>query len=110
MPESESLIHTLHNIPVSLFPKTLAEIYKNGEVSIINYDKCENVLDLELFLKYDTKSLYMVGLYDLKEQLIGILTLHYSKEKKLSSNEWTFLRQKVGVIGTLLDKYLNKSR
>ena len=111
VPEEESLIQVLQNIPVSLFPKTLAEIYKKGEIALLNYDKCENLLDLEMFFKsYGTKSLYMVGLYDLKEQLIGILSLHYNKEHKLNNSDWTFLRQKVGVIGTLLDKYLNKKQ
>lgn len=110
-PGSESLMHTLHNIPVSLFPKTLAEIYRKGEISLVSYDKCEDLLDLEMFFKsYGTKSLYMAGLYDLKEQLIGILSLHYDKEHKLNSSDWIFLRQKIGVIGTLLDKYLNKKQ
>jgi hypothetical protein len=111
MPEEESLIQVLQNIPVSLFPKTLAEIYKKGEIELANYDECENLLDLEMFFKsYGTKSLYMVGLYDLKEQLIGILSLHYNEEHKLDNSSWIFLRQKVGVIGTLLDKYLNKKQ
>lgn len=110
-PETESLRHVLHNIPVSLFPKTLAKIYEEGEISIPSYDKCNDTLDLDMFFKsYGSKSLYMVGLYDLKEQLIGILCLSYNKEHKLSSNDWIFLRQKVGVIGTLLDKYLNKKQ
>jgi len=31
---------------------------------------------------------------------------YYNKEHKLTKDEWIFVRQKVGVIGTLLTDYL----
>jgi GAF domain-containing protein len=105
-PNSASIQHTFQNIPVSLFPKMLGKIYKDGELAIPTYAEGETY-DLETIAKdLDSKSFYAVGLYSLDDHLIGVMGIAYNKEHKLTKDEWIFVRQKVGVIGTLLTDYL----
>lgn len=110
-PNTISTQHTFQNIPVSLFPKALGKIYKDGELSITSYSSDETY-DLETFaLEYDTKSLYIVGLYSLDNHLIGIMGISFTeKEYKMTKENWIYLRQKIGVIGTLLTDYLNNKK
>ena len=75
----------------------------------ISYYNSENeTYDLETFAtEYDTKSLYIMGLYSLDSHLIGLIGISFTEQEyKLTTNNWIFLRQKVGVIGTLLTDYL----
>ena len=105
-PNSSSIQHTFQNIPVSLFPKMLGKIYKDGELSIPTYTEGETY-DLETIAKdLESKSFYALGLYSLDDHLIGVMGIAYNKEHKLTKDEWIFVRQKVGVIGTLLTDYL----
>ena len=64
--------------------------------------------DLESFaIEYDTKSIYIVGLHSLDNHLIGIMGISFTEnEYKMTKENWIFLRQKIGVIGTLLTDYL----
>jgi hypothetical protein len=58
---------------------------------------------------YKTKSMYMLAISDLNDNFIGSLTIsYYEEEHILSLNEWIFLRQKVGAIGTILTDYLHR--
>jgi GAF domain-containing protein len=106
-PNTSSIQHTFQNIPVSLFPKSLGKIYKDGELAIPTFTEGET-FDLEAIAKdLGTKSFYAVGLYSLDDHLIGVMGIgYYNKEHKLTKDEWIFVRQKVGVIGTLLTDYL----
>jgi hypothetical protein len=99
--------HTFQNIPVSLFPKALGKLYKDGELSILSYTNNETY-DLDTFsTEYDTKSFYAVGLHSLDNHLIGIMGISFTENKyEMTKENWIFLRQKVGVIGTLLTNYL----
>lgn len=107
-PNTISTQHTFQNIPVSLFPKALGKIYKDGELSILDYNNKNETYDLETFAtEYNTKSLYIMGLYSLDSHLIGLIGISFTEQEyKLTINNWIFLRQKVGVIGTLLTDYL----
>jgi GAF domain-containing protein len=105
-PNSSSIQHTFQNIPVSLFPKMLGKIYKDGELAIPTYTEGETY-DLETIAKdLESKSFYALGLYSLDDHLIGVMGIAYNKEHRLTKDEWIFVRQKVGVIGTLLTDYL----
>jgi len=105
---SKSIQNTFTNIPVSLFPKPLAELKNKGEAKIISFEKDDN-LGLEIFAKeYKVKSLYMVALTDLDDKFIGVLHVSYGVEHELTTKEWIFLRQKVGAIGSLLTEYLHQ--
>jgi hypothetical protein len=105
----KSIQPTFTNIPVSLFPVSLAKLKNEGEIQIINFKK-DNSLGLEIFAdEYEVTSLYMISLKDLNDKFIGVLHISYGTEYKLTHNEWIFLRQKVGVIGSLLTKYLHQS-
>ena len=107
MPDAASIMHTFQNVPCSLFPKALATLFREGELAIPSFTSGEN-FDLASVAKpYGTQSFYMINLEDLKGRFIGVMAIAYNTEHKLSKEEWIFLRQKAGVIGTLLDEYLN---
>jgi len=106
-PNTSAIQHIFQQIPVSLFPKALSKLYKDGELSIVDYKKDETY-DLSLFHKeYNTKSFYMIAIDDLDDHFIGLMGIAFSNEEhKLTKEEWIFIRQKVGAIGSLLTDYL----
>jgi hypothetical protein len=110
-PNTQSIQHIFQNIPVSLFPKALSKLYKDGELGILNSSIHENY-DLHSFAcDYGTRSFYMLAIDDLDDHFIGVIGIAYNnKEHKLSKEEWIFIRQKVGAIGSLLTEYLNKKK
>jgi hypothetical protein len=110
-PATSAIQHIFQQIPVSLFPKALSKLYKDGELGIVNYNNDETY-DLSVFAKdYNTKSFYMLAIDDLDDHFIGVMGISFNdKEHKLSREEWIFIRQKVGAIGSLLTDYLNKKK
>ena len=49
----------------------------------------------------------MLAIDDLDGHFIGVIGIAFNeKEHKLSREEWIFIRQKVGAIGSLLTDYL----
>jgi hypothetical protein len=106
-PTTGAIQHIFQQIPVSLFPKALSKLYKDGELAVVNYEKDETY-DLNIFSRdYGTKSFYMVAIDDLNGHFIGLMGIAFNdKEHKLSREEWIFIRQKVGAIGSLLTDYL----
>jgi len=110
-PNTSTIQHVFQQIPVSLFPKALTKLYKDGELAITNYNTDE-VYDLSMFAKdYGTKSFYMLAIDDLDDHFIGVMGIAFNdKEHKLSIEEWIFIRQKVGAIGSLLTDYLYKKK
>lgn len=106
----KSIQHTFQNIPVSLFPKAMSQLYKEGEISISTFEEGKDY-DLESFSKpFGTKSIYMIALSDLHDRFIGVLAISYNDEYKFTKEDWIFIRQKAGAIGVLLDEYLNKKK
>ena len=110
-PEISAIQHIFQQIPVSLFPKALSKLYKDGELGVVNYSTDETY-DLSMFSKdYGTKSFYMIAIDDLDGHFIGVMGIAFNgKEHKLSKDEWIFIRQKVGAIGSLLTDYLYKKK
>lgn len=105
--ENMPLQNTFQNIPVSLFPKALSKVYNNNEVSIDDIENVEDTLGLEyLTLQFNTKSIFMIGLHSLDNHLIGVIGISFKDPHKLKKEEWIYIRQKTGVIGTLLSEYL----
>ena len=106
-PETPTIQNTFQNIPVSLFPKVLSKIYKETELSVSDVDEEENNYGLDyLTTQFSTKSICMVGLHSLDNHLIGILNISFQNSHHIERDEWIYIRQKVGVIGTLLSEYL----
>ena len=106
-PETPNIQQTFQNIPVSLFPRVLSKIYKDNELSIDNVNDEEDTYGLEyLTTQFNTKSICMIGLHSLDNHLIGILTISFQNPHHITKDEWIYIRQKVGVIGTLLSEYL----
>jgi hypothetical protein len=110
-PNTSGIQHIFQQIPVSLFPKSLSKLYKDGELGITSYEKDETY-DLHLFSKeYNTKSFYMIAIDDLDDHFIGVMGIAFNEqEHKLSKEEWIFIRQKVGAIGSLLTNYLRTKK
>jgi len=110
-PNTPSIQHVFQQIPVSLFPKALSKLYKEGELAIPSYEISETY-DLDTFARdYGTKSFYMIAIDDLNDHFIGIMGIAFNeKEHKLSREEWIFIRQKVGAIGSLLTDYLHTKK
>lgn len=103
---SKSIQSTFTNIPVSLFPRPLTKLQQSGELEVVDFSKDEDY-GLSIFAEeYQVKSLYMLSLTDLDDKFIGVIHLSYGKQHKLTHEEWVFLRQKVGTIGSLLTEYL----
>jgi len=99
--------HTFQNIPCSLFAKSLAELNKEGEISVPNF-KDYNSFDLHgVAEQHGTKSFYIISLEDLHGKFTGTMAISYNEEYKFDKEDWIYIRQKAGVIGTLLDNYLN---
>jgi hypothetical protein len=102
---------TFQNIPVSLFPKVLSKVYKDGELEILNVETEENSFGVSaLTSNFKTKSICMVGLRSLDGHLIGVMGISFINERNLVKDDWVIIRQKVGVIGTLLSNYLYKQK
>ncbi len=106
-PNIPPIQHTYQNIPVSLFPRVLSRIYKEGELSLDDVSTAEDTFGLEyLTTQYDTKSICMIGLHSLDDHLIGVLGISFKESHKMKKDEWVLIRQKAGAIGTLLSEYL----
>jgi len=106
-PNTPTIQHTFQNIPVSLFPRVLSKIYNDDEISIEDVSIAEDTIGLEyLTTQFNTKSICMLGVYSLDNHLIGVLGISYKESHHMARDEWSFVRQKVGVIGTLLSEYL----
>ena len=103
-------MHTFQNVPCSLFPKALSQLHKDGEINIPSFVDGEDYDLTSISRPYGTKSFYMIALDDLQGKFIGALALSFNKDKKLHLEDWIFIRQKAGVIGTLLDEYLNSPK
>ena len=101
--------HTFQNVPCSLFPKALAQLYKEGELSIPTYEGEDYDL-AGVSAPYGTKSFYMVALDDLHGRFIGVISIAYNAEHKLSKEEWIFIRQKIGAIGNIMSNYLHNKK
>jgi hypothetical protein len=103
------LQQNFQNVPVSLFPKAMAELYRKGEIAVP--DKDGEDYGLKSFADpYGSQSYYLIALQDLHDRFIGVVCVDYSRAHKLTKEEWIFIRQKAGVIGTLLDGYLNAKK
>ena len=108
--ETPRIQQTFQNIPVSLFPKVLSKIYKDGELEILNAKSEEMSFGIDaLTNQFQTQSICMVGLRSLDNHLIGVMGISYTKEHNVLNAEWDYIRNKSGVIGTLLSKYLYKT-
>ncbi len=109
-PSVPAIQTTFQNIPVSLFTQVLSKIYEDGELEILNTEIEENTFGISsLTAQFKSKSLCMVGLYSLQNNLIGVMGIDFINERSLITEDWIIIRQKVGVIGTLLSKYLSPS-
>ena len=109
-PNTEPIQSVFQNIPVSLFPKSLSKLYKDGELSIAELNNGEDYDLKPLCVAYGTKSFYMISIYNLDDHFIGVMGIAFNEEYKLSKEDWIFIRQKIGAIGLLLTDYLKTKK
>ena len=109
-PNSESVLTTLQNIPVSFFPNTLALLHKDNEV-LLQDTELINDNDIKTLSKtLKSKSLYLISLKDINGNFIGILGISYVNEKhKLNKEEWSNLQIKIGSLSTIISNFLIKN-
>ena len=106
-PDTLNIQQIFQNIPVSLFPRVLSKVYKDNELYVSDVSSKEDNYGLEFFTNQcGTKAACIVGLHSLDNHLIGIMGISFKEPHHLEKDKWIFLRQKVGVIGTLLSEYL----
>jgi GAF domain-containing protein len=106
-PNLPPLLHTFQNIPVSLFPRVLSKVYQDQEIAVDDVSTAKDTYGLEyMTTQFGTKSMCAVGLYSLDDHLIGVLNISFKESHKITRDEWILIRQKAGVIGTLLSEYL----
>jgi len=106
-PEVPTIQNTFQNIPVSLFPRPLSKVYKDNELAIPDLDNTEDTYGLEYFTSQcGTKGAYLVGLHSLDNHLIGVMGIAYKSPRELKKEQWIYIRQKIGAVGTLLSEYL----
>jgi len=109
-PSIESVKNVYQNIPVSLFNKPLSELYENGEVVIEDAETNHSYL-LNTTTGGKCKSIYLLSLTDLDGRIVGVMGIHYiNKKHKFVKDEWIYVRQKVGVIGTVMSNYLHSKK
>lgn len=105
--ETPSIQNTFQNIPVSLFSKIISKLHKDGEIALINYPEDDEFGLQNMVKEYEVKSWYTWALHDLDGKFIGVLSVSFTKKShKFTKDEWIFIRQKIGVIGSLLSSYL----
>ena len=107
-PDAPSVKGTFQNIPASLFSKSLSILYEKGEILIEDTSTMAMDLGLESFCPSSIyKSVYLLTITDLDGRIIGVMGIYYTEEKhRIVKDEWIFIRQKVGAIGSLLSNYL----
>lgn len=111
-PDAPSIKGTFQNIPASLFSKPLSILYEKGEILIEDTSTMNIDLGLESFCPSSAyKSVYLLTLTDLDDRIIGVMGIYYTEEKhKIVKDEWIFIRQKVGAIGSIMSNYLNNRK
>lgn len=105
--ETDSIMDTFQNIPVSLFPKCLSKIYNESELHI---DK-DNIYDFNFFSKnHGINSMDMFSIEDPNGHFIGMMAIEFKESHVFDKEELIFIRQKLGILGGILSQYLIKQK
>jgi len=116
-PEVGYIGDKIKDIPISLFPKFLCQLYRDGEIlipdtNIINGDdECGEGYwgTLSFLTGEEDKSFYMFLIEDLSGDFIGILGIEYIKEKyTLSEGDLDYINSRLGALGSLMTRFLNR--
>lgn len=106
-PAVNSIMELFQNIPVSLFPKALGQLFKERELVILDCENDENFDLPSIPGEKGSQSFYMLSIHDTDDRFIGVLALSFvEKGRKLTKDEWIFIRSRTGTIGMLLANYL----
>jgi len=107
-PQTQSITDIFQNIPVSLFPKLLSKVYKDGYFEAITKQVVEEN-NIQSLSDIPGESLHFYAIDDLNDRFVGLLCISFNKtNRRLNNEESIFVRQKVGAVGTILDTFLKK--
>lgn len=110
-PAINSIMELFQNIPVSLFPKALGQLFKERELVLLDCEGDDNYDLPSIPGEKGSQSFYMLSIHDTDDRFIGVLALSFvEKQRKLTKEEWIFIRSKTGTIGTLLTNYLKTTK
>jgi hypothetical protein len=105
----DSIKMLFQNIPVSLFSPSVNKILEDNKLSVIDFkDEAEATYGLK-YTASETgcKSVYMVGIRDINNKLIGSLGIEYTKRKKsLDLEQVQELELEAAQIGGVLHNHL----
>ena len=97
------------NIPVSLFSKSIHALYKGSTISIPDTTIAEKQFEgfTSVIHGANVKSTYMIPLYNIKNEFIGIIGIDYvNKKRELKEKELTDIDIELSTIGGVLNNYL----
>lgn len=97
------------NIPVSLFSKSIHTLYKGSTIAIPDTTILEKQFEgfTSVIHGASVKSTYMIPLYNIKNEFIGIVGVDYvSKKRELKEKELTDIDLELSTIGGVLNNYL----
>ncbi len=86
-------------------------LYEHGEIVIEDVTQ-DPTYGLEAFqTENQCKSVYLFAIKDLDDRIIGLMGIHFIETfHKFTTEEWIFIRQKMGAIGNLMSNYLNNKK
>jgi hypothetical protein len=105
-PGMSSLSDTYYNIPVSLFTHTLNQLHEKHEILIPDIKKDGTHGIKGLCEDNYVNSIYVFGMFNLKNYFIGFMVVEYKKKTILSEDKINHLRQKSTAIATVINKFL----
>ncbi len=106
--EVNSIKHVYQNLPASLFTKPLNELLNKEYLKASLTDPLDKFgLNTQLE-EAQTKTLYIVGLFNTQGKFIGMLGVAFAEDYKLTRDQWSEINQKAGATTLLLDKYFQK--
>jgi hypothetical protein len=110
-PGSPSIKSTFQNIPVSLFSKPLSILYDQGEILVKDASNISEMGLAAFCPDIHYKSIYILSIKDLDGRILGIMGIYYiEKQHTFAKDEWVFIRQKLGAIGSLMSNYLHNKK
>lgn len=107
--KTESIMDKFQNIPISLYPKTFSKLDEYSELHL-NFNELSPT-DMDTFHRNNnTKSMYMFKIEDIEGRFIGIMAVEFDTKRTLIKENFIFIRQKIGIISSILTNYLIKQK
>jgi len=114
-PGNEFLGTRIKDIPVSLFPQFMCQLYRDNKIlipdtQVITDENSNNYWgSLSFITDEKDKSLYIFLIEDLAGDFVGILGVEYiDKNYTLTDEDIKYIENRKGALGSLIDQFLNE--